>query len=623
MDSGFIIPSINKDGISCFKFSFKVKRNSGNSASYYYKIYYQNKSYKFNEVKQLDGKQVYNPLCEENFYGSWENVAVGFKPLSMLNGSGTVAVEDSFRIVGNPKSDSIFFGHIPNSKYASETRIEGLVSYIKTDEAWYNNIKSKAAENKITVEQQLRLDAKFAILDERKKEIHNQRWKCNPRVGTYEFMVVVASEEALKNIPKHVANINLKLNGSYTNPFYFFNYGPGKNSNGVQVLKSISSVSLFANPELSKGIYVDEEEFNNREFCNENLTPLCNFDSASFTNAVFSQYRHKQIATANSKNVPLTINWQTDSFTVKNYRELVSNYTSDKMKLNTVVSPMCPCKTVRAIPERKSIQLVNPLNKTNEGVKENTGIISRHGFTYGKFTIKLMLPNQLSKFGVWNGLTNAIWLINQENKPWNNRRKTEKSGYIPKEIQGRENAKRVAQTPYTEIDFEIRKASLRWPQTSYKPPQVRPKEIENENTLMLSCTNWDLASTDVEKYVVGVSPIAYNNQVFDVHRWDNWYQALTSKYPVSDSVIFGKPYYFQIEWKPQEIIWRIGPSVDALQIVGYMSDKITSIPNNQMVMVITQEFHQSEWWPESPFLQEYIPFNGNDLKGEVLEIVIE
>ena len=82
-------------------------------------------------------------------------------------------------------------------------------------------------------------------------------------------------------------------------------------------------------------------------------------------------------------------------------------------------------------------------------------------------------------------------------------------------------------------------------------------------------------------------------------------------------------YYFQIEWKPTEIVWRIGPEKDRLRVVGYMNDEITSIPNNQMLLIISQEFHNTGWWLGSPYEQQFIPFPKNDLIGRIMEITVE
>ncbi|MEI7898409.1 MAG: hypothetical protein WCJ26_15330, partial [bacterium] len=101
-------------------------------------------------------------------------------------------------------------------------------------------------------------------------------------------------------------------------------------------------------------------------------------------------------------------------------------------------------------------------------------------------------------------------------------------------------------------------------------------------------------------------------------------RALTEKSPERDDELFGSPYYyFQIDWQPDKIIWRIGPSKDKLRVVGYMDDKVTSIPNNQMLLIVTQEFHNTKWWVGSAYSQDNIPFPKVDYVGEIYELTIE
>jgi hypothetical protein len=85
----------------------------------------------------------------------------------------------------------------------------------------------------------------------------------------------------------------------------------------------------------------------------------------------------------------------------------------------------------------------------------------------------------------------------------------------------------------------------------------------------------------------------------------------------------GEYYYFQIDWQPERIIWRIGPSTDKLRVAGYVDSRVTSIPNNQMLMIISQEFHNTRWWVGSTYSQDNIPFPKNDIIGEILEVTIE
>jgi hypothetical protein len=133
-----------------------------------------------------------------------------------------------------------------------------------------------------------------------------------------------------------------------------------------------------------------------------------------------------------------------------------------------------------------------------------------------------------------------------------------------------------------------------------------------------------MACWEPENFGVGCKSVEYQGKIFESHRWDHWYRAVTEKFIAPDDSLFGTNYYyFEIDWRPTEIIWRIGPEPDKMEVVGYMNDKMTSVPNNQMLLIVTQEFHNTEWWPGSPYHQKYIPFPLNDIFGEIYEIVIE
>ena len=99
---GVCLPSARQTDDGGFIFSFDGTEGQ------YYKIYYQNESYKFNEG---------NPLDNENFYGSWEDSTIGFKRIAQ---TGTVC--DTFRIVGNPRNERRFFGSdISENPYIKNT----------------------------------------------------------------------------------------------------------------------------------------------------------------------------------------------------------------------------------------------------------------------------------------------------------------------------------------------------------------------------------------------------------------------------------------------------------------------------------------------------------------------
>ena len=141
--------------------------------------------------------------------------------------------------------------------------------------------------------------------------------------------------------------------------------------------------------------------------------------------------------------------------------------------------------------------------------------------------------------------------------------------------------------------------------------------------VMYCCTNWDLACREPKKFKSGITQIPFQNTEFEAMRWYDNYKALTTKTPMPNSVFDEDYYYYEIEWKPKEIIWRLGPDPEHMRVVGYMSDQYTAIPNNQMLCIITQEYHYSEWWPPIVYMQGLIPFNATDIEGRVYEIVIE
>jgi hypothetical protein len=67
----------------------------------------------------------------------------------------------------------------------------------------------------------------------------------------------------------------------------------------------------------------------------------------------------------------------------------------------------------------------------------------------------------------------------------------------------------------------------------------------------------------------------------------------------------------------------LAPRKINLYEVGYIDNTISMIPDNQMLLIVTQEFHNTDWWPGSPYEQANIPFPGEDYVGEIYEITIE
>ena len=581
IDSGFVIPSIHQTATGKFIFSFQLKNNSEKGKQFFYKIYYQNESYKLNEYDSLTRGEY--EFARDNFYGSWEKTETTFKSISIPADDAYHAVTDSFRIVGNPRDED---------KYYSQGK--------------------------------------------------NNRWKRNPRVGRYSFLLVVTDEDAVKkSIPEYVQNIGQKNGYVFVNPYYYFLFGPGSKMANVSCVKSETELKVSARPDLGAGIYEEHLHFNSPEEV-AHFTPGCGQDSNLYRNATFSQFINTINESMRMENIPEVKDVIGEPYTKADYFWNQTFHKRDELISITPQIARWPCETVYSDAAAKKIVIKNPGSEFGKWRKESVGIISRHSFTYGKWRIKCKLTELLNKSNVWNGITNAIWLIAQtgsESEEWNKRRICKDKGYMATYWGGRDD-KRLPSVAYSEIDFEILKTPSYCPDQFYPPAFKNPRPNRNniedwnvpfpddldffDDKLSVSCTNWDMACPEPQYFGIGCNTITYEDKTFQTHRWDEYYRALSSRVPERDDELFGSPfYYFEIEWRPNEIIWRLGPDTAHMHVVGYMDNKITSIPDNQMVLIISQEFHNTKWWPGSPYQQQFIPFPKNDILGEIYEVTIE
>ncbi len=581
INNGFIIPSIRQVAEGKFLFSFEIKNKGEKSNSFKYKIYYQNESYKFFEIE--NGTKTENLDASENFYGSWEDRSVEFKSTPLIPADGEFhLIIDSVRIVGNPRNEVRYFT---------------------------NGI--------------------------------NTRWKRNPRVGSYSFLLAVSSNENLSNgkIPKTISDIGSTKNGEFKNPYFFYLYGGGVKVKDLGFLKSDSSLKVYANPDLGAGVFVNPQNFK-KELYSNYFTKNCGQDTAVYNIAAFEQFINYVDTSMRFDNIPVVRDVTGDDYTKTDYNWDRAFYNRNELISTLPGVAQYPCETVYSDPVSHKIVVHNPGTKEGIWRKESVGIRTRNGLTYGKYRIKCKMAPQLNKNNIWNGLTNAIWLLNQQyGGNWNYRRACKKKGYMAT-YWGGENDKRVPFTDYSEIDFEMIKTYPYCPSDLY-PPVIKtpvwdqynrakwnvnsPEEIEQYNDkITVTCTNWDMACWDPVNFNTGCNEIEYQNSKFSCHRWTDTYRALSErKYELNNELFGGAYYYFEIDWRPDEIIWSIGLSPDKMRIVGYISEKYSAIPNNQMTMIITQEYHNTKWWPGSPFIQENIPFPSKDLVGEIYELVIE
>ena len=602
VNQGIVIPSErqNDDG---FVFSFKGKKDQ------YYKIYYQNESYKFDDKDELSA---------ENFYGSWEDTKVGFKKVPADG-----VVTDTFRIVGNPRDERKFYGSDVSQNPYSPKRVQKYVENIKNRPKYYKSIIEKAEKNGYTIEQQLTIDAMWLINTKKNEGDCNHRWKRNPRVGTYSFMLVVCDDEkSLKTLDERVVDISkTDENGNFLNPYAYFSKG----HKHVNVVKSPRTLKTRAVITPEAGVFIDELKVKTNEY-NIVESEKIGTSEKLYEEALFEQFMCQVSKQFTLRNIPVIkdVVSDDDPYTMAEYEANKTRFDSSELKHDHPVESRQLGATLRLDYDKNGLVLINPGNDDIENLKkESTGVRTRVGFTYGKFRGKIKFPVMLNDENIWNGLTNAFWLLNQDNHAWNNRRPS-KSGYINRSDNS-DNPKRLTDYFYSEIDIEIVKASKYWP-VSYYNSREKKRKVEDgtkNNEVMYACTNWDLASSDPKKFKSGISIINHEGHDYEAMRWTKLYKALTIRTPISNEVFKNDYYYYEIEWRPTEIIWRIGPTPDDMHVVGYMNEENTCIPNNQMICIMTQEYHYSEWWPPVVFWQGLIPYNKTDIEGEIFEIAVE
>jgi hypothetical protein len=187
---------------------------------------------------------------------------------SELASGSLIAVEDSFRIVGNPRNEMRYFS-----------------------------------------------------------EGKNDRWKRNPRVGNYQLKLVVCTASDLKQIPLEIQNISLKKNERFLNPFYYFNYGLGKKLKETLVINDPVFLNVYAKPDLGAGIFIKSDalgtdKYNKSYFCN-----TCGENEDLYRNAPLQQFINYVDSSTKFNNIPLLKDILKDDYTQIDYNWDKSFYT--------------------------------------------------------------------------------------------------------------------------------------------------------------------------------------------------------------------------------------------------------------------------------------------------------
>jgi len=615
---GMIIPTRNGNE-HFFVTSFHIRNNGRKEKNYCYKVFYQNESYAHDLFIDQHPRKGFNPEANSNFYGSWNRSGKGFHSTGPIQPDGEfVEITDTITILGNPRDEAKYFGGRASNPIITEAELEAATRRIRAASDWMAQIRKKAELNSISVDRQVELDARWVIMSEKQKGNENNRWKRNPRTGIYSFLLVVMEEKDLDRVPYYYRDVTLmdSVNATYQNPYCYYLSYPGE-IRGCYAGISRKTLKVTVKYVLSSGIYVNTSAREN--LYTDYLDSFTGNSDSLYYHAQLEQYFHNIDKKTLLRNIPLARDLTGDGYSLEDYRENASKYSGDALTRDHLRITEHPGRTVGFDRSRNAVYLKNPGNPGRDGFrKENVGLQTRHGLTYGKYRARIQFPEILSDDGVWNGITCACWMIFQHGN-WNARSNC-MTGYNPKLYS---DSVRSQTSTYSEIDIEIVKTSKYWPRTSYGGREDYPVDSALNKNVILSCTNWDLACHDPDSFNIGVRDIEYEGTRFNLHRWDDDYRALTSKFEFPHDSAMGKTVYYEIEWRPDRITWRIGPSKDNMQVFGTMDEQSTMIPDNQMVMVFTQEFHAAEWWPLTPFRQEMIPYPLNDLTGYIYEIEVE
>lgn len=601
---------------STYHFELTVKNNGKVRTPFGYKIFYQNASYKFPEWDKAS--KAPHPRSDENFYGSWiGDDPAPFRAIEPLETGTETTVADSFYISGNPINDPIY--HSPSRAFAEnvEERIEKLSAKIRNNPEWYDAVKEKAKKNKNSAGKQVRDDAIYMLLNALEGDAVNQRWQRNPRVGTYEFMVVVAPLDVIDELPSFIHNplAENPETGKRVNPFAFFaEENPEMEEwedKGLSVFRSPRKLKTYAVLNPSDGLYYEALEFSQPS---ERDANACGADQNAYTHAVWKQYKNTEVRDSSLNNINIARDVSDPAYNREVFAEMKKN--SERNIPSYVEMPEKACENVWYDGDEDALLVQNPGNFEPPYSKQNAGLEGRFGFTYGNFKAKIAFPEILNADYVWNGITCAYWLKFQSLDAWNQRNICDSVGYLQSGY-SREDAVYAPNSSYTEIDIEIVKTSRNWPGT---PKELIEPEYDpaNDDNLMVTCTNWDLACQDPPGFHIGEKSVQNNEKTYVAHRWSEYYKALTIKTERPHEESVGGEIVYEIDWQPEEIFWRVGG-----QEVGYMNDSITKIPNNQMVPVMTQEFHYGHWWPTTPFPQGDIPYPAEPITGKLYEIRIE
>ena len=155
---------------------------------------------------------------------------------------------------------------------------------------WLEQIKVKAKTNNVSLQEQMTLNAGWLLDQERKKGNVNNRWKRNPRVGIYEFMLVACAEEEFNRLPIYVKDLSVKdtVIKEFVNPFYYFKNQVRDKKIFVAEAKKTLKTKATLKPD--NGVYIDLYESPNPELNLSSMNSTCGNSDDLFYKANYQQF---------------------------------------------------------------------------------------------------------------------------------------------------------------------------------------------------------------------------------------------------------------------------------------------------------------------------------------------
>ena len=139
------------------------------------------------------------------------------------------------------------------------------------------------------------------------------------------------------------------------------------------------------------GVFLDETLIKTDNYSIDNSNPKCSDSEEMYSNAMYKQFLSDVSKQYTLRNIPLIkdVVSDDDPYTMKEYEEAKTKYDSSELQYDYPVVTDSLGRTVR-LNEDNSISLINPgYDDMNNLHKESTGVMTRVGFTYGKYRGKI------------------------------------------------------------------------------------------------------------------------------------------------------------------------------------------------------------------------------------------